>query len=60
MQLGDGRHIKHHSKVGSGLQRVFIQLLLQGLLQIHPATLVLLVVVPEAEVSDLEGRREGH
>lgn len=36
---------------------MLVQLLLQGLLQIHPATLILLVVVPEAEVRDLEGRK---
>lgn len=56
LQLGNRGHIKHHSKVDGGLQRVLVQLLLQGFLQIHPATLILLVVVPEAEVRDLEGR----
>lgn len=54
LQLGHGRHIEHHSEGDGGLQGVFIQLLLQRLFQIHPPALVLLVVVPEAEVRDLE------
>ena len=33
---------------------MFIQLLLQRFFQIHPPALILLVVIPEAEVSDLE------
>lgn len=57
LQLGDGRHVKHHSEVHGRFQCVFIQLLLQGFLQIHPPALILLVVVPEAEVSDLERRK---
>ena len=36
---------------------MLIQLLLQRFLQIHPPALILLVVIPEAEVSDLERGR---
>ena len=36
---------------------MLIQLLLQRFLQIHPPALILLVVIPEAEVSNLERER---
>lgn len=54
LQLGHGRHIEHDSEGDGGLQGVLIQLLLQRLFQIHPPALILFVVVPEAEVRDLE------
>jgi hypothetical protein len=57
LQLRNGRHIEHHPEVDSGLQCMFVQLLLQRFFQINPPALVLFVVIPEAEVSDLEKRK---
>lgn len=55
LKLRDSRHIEHYSKIHSGLQGIFVQLLFQRLVQIYPSALVLLVVIPQTEICNLKG-----
>lgn len=60
LQLRDVRHVEHHSEEEQRLVAKLVQLLLEGLLQLHPAMGrgLGLPVEPEAEVMRL-GRRRG-